>query len=231
MRIAVINGSSKVSNDDAVTMTEAVASQLWYQAAPLWGRSPAWVTFYPDPAAVPVGAYVIGLADDSDQAGALGWHTEDSSQPAPVYGRVFASPVFDHGGDALHGNLSVASVLSHEVLEAYINPAVNRWADNGAGTEVAMEVGDPVENDSYPILHSITVSNFVGPGWFDPQAGPTTRFDWMRRLTGPFTMTSGGYIVTRAATGGEQQQYGEAYPEWRKATKADPLARTARLLR
>ena len=98
----------------------AVAHQLRYHAAPAWGKSPVPVVFTSNPQDAQPGTYVIGILDDSDQANALGWHTEDAQ--GRVYGRVFASPVLDNGGNALTRSLSVASVLSHEVLEAFIDP-------------------------------------------------------------------------------------------------------------
>src|SRR5690348_16473046 len=46
MLIAILNQSTLVSNADAPTMTEAVAAQVRYDAAPAWDRAPAAVVFY-----------------------------------------------------------------------------------------------------------------------------------------------------------------------------------------
>jgi hypothetical protein len=62
--------------------------------------------------------------------------------------------------------LSIASVVSHEVLETLADWGANRWADDGTGILWALEVGDPVESDSYAQdTHGtpVTVSDFVTP--------------------------------------------------------------------
>lgn len=226
--ICVVNKSTKISDSDVHLMTRACASQVKLHAAPLWGLAPIPVVYHSSEKTCPPGSWVIAILDDSDQAGVLGWHTED--QGNLIYGRVFANPVLDNGGDALTRPLSVASVLSHEVLETFCDPNVNRWCDDGSGTLYALEVGDPVESDSYVIEvggHPITVSNFVTPSWFDPQAGTHSQFDYLHNCTEPFEMTHGGYVVTMAA-GKVSQSYGESYPEWRKDTKKVDTARSAR---
>jgi hypothetical protein len=227
--INVVNKSSLCTNSEVKAMVRAVAHQVRYHAAPLWGKTPIPVVYISTAADAQPGSWVIAVLDDSDQSGDLGWHTE--KQGDVVYGRVFARPVFDNGGDALHKPLSVASVLSHEVLETFVDPNVNLWADMGKGKAVALEVGDPVESDSYPIeVHGhgdVTVSNFVTPAWFDPRAKAGARLDYLKKVSSPFEMTKGGYMVT-LVEGKSKQTFGEHYPEWRRATKASPLSRTFR---
>src|SRR5689334_21146057 len=140
--ICVTNKSTRVSNSDVKAMVQAVAHQVRYDAAPAWGKSPIPVVYISDEKDAQPGAWVIAVMDDSDQADALGWHTED--QGGVIYGRVFASPVLDNGGDALHKPLSVASVLSHEVLEILADQNCNLWANRGDNTAVALEIADPV---------------------------------------------------------------------------------------
>ena len=218
----IVNKSTLVSDADVKTMVRAVAHQVRYDACPAFGLTPVPVVFSTDASTAPPGSYVIAILDDSDQAGALGWHTED--QGDVIYGEVFAKPVLDNGGDALTKDLSVASVLSHEVLETLADPHANLWADNGHGTAYAYEIGDPVESDSYPVKVSgkaVTVSNFVTPHWFDPQAAKGERFDFLGKVTAPFQMTHGGYVITMVE-GKVSQHFGEKFPEWRKDIKARP---------
>jgi hypothetical protein len=218
----IINQSTLVSDADVKLMTRAVAHQVRYDAAPIFGLTPVPVVFATSAEAAPPGSYVIAILDDPDQAGALGWHTED--QGDIVYGEVFARPVLDNGGDALTRQLSIASVLSHEVLETLCDPHANLWADNGHGVAYAYEVGDPVESDSYTVNvsgHQVTVSNFVTAAWFDPQAAKGQRFDFMGRVTAPFQMTKGGYVVLMQE-GRVTQKFGEELPEWRKGMKRRP---------
>jgi hypothetical protein len=234
--ISVVNKSTLVTDSDVELMTRACAAQLELHAAPLWGLAPIPVTYRSSEQDAAPGEWVIAVLDDGDQANALGWHTED--QGDLIYGRVFARPVLDNGGDATSKPLSVASVLSHETLEAFCDPHVNLWADRGDGTLIAVEVCDPVESDSYPIqvttgttTTEVTVSNFVTPHWFDPKAAGADAFDFLRKATGPFAMTAGGYWVQM--TGSEPtQQFGPAYAEWRRHMKDnDPLGRGARRMR
>jgi hypothetical protein len=228
--ITVVNRSTVISNADVQTMVRACAYQLRYHAAPAWGKNPIPVVYAASEVTAPPGSWVIGVFDDADQAGALGWH--DLGPGDIVYGRVFARPVLDHGGDALGKSLSVASVLSHEVLETFVDPYCNLYADQDGRKSIAVEVGDPVEADVYPVTVSgikVTVSNFVFPRWFDPQAtaGP---FDQMGRLTHPFTMTKGGYLIVMQ-DGRVSQVFGSKHEEWRtKELKQSPLSRTARRL-
>jgi len=218
----IINQSTLVSDADVKTMTRAVAHQVRYDACPIFGLTPVPVVYAKDAESAPPGSYVISILDDSDQEGALGWHTEDGGDV--IYGRVFARPVLDNGGDALTKELSVASVLSHEVLETLADPHANLWADNGRGVSYAYEVGDPVESDSYVIKvsgHPVTVSNFVTPHWFDPQAKSGEQFDFLGKVTAPFQMTRGGYVVLMQE-GKVTQKFGEHFPDWRKEIKVRP---------
>lgn len=234
MRILVVNKSTRVSNSDVVSMTAAVNVQARSHAAPAWDMRPPSVIYSSVDPGTP-SSVVITVFDDSDQAGALGYHTEGPN--GIKYGRVFAGPVLDNGGNALTAPLSVATVLSHEVLEALVDPACNSWSDRQDGSSVATEVGDPVEGDSYAIgvtnpygEHvSVTVSNFVMPAWFDPAPAPGAQLDWMRLLHTPFEVRPSGYVVTMV-DGVVSQQFGQEYPEWRKATKQSETSRTARRL-
>ena len=226
MLIAILNQSTLVSNADAATMTQAAASQIRFDAAPLWDRAPAAVVFYTDPSAVPATAHGIAIVDTiQDQPqGVLGFHTEDKG--GKLWGVVAAKPELDNGGKVTTGDWSVSSVLSHEVLEMYIDPNCNLWANDGKGTAYSFEVCDPVEAPSYAIS-GVSVSNFVTPSWFDPLAPAGAQLDKLGHLTAPFSILKGGYVVYESA-GKEQQKYGDEFPEWRKEMKAGPAARTQR---
>ena len=232
MIIGVQNLSTLVTSEDVYLMATLVDKQLREHVAPAWGFAPPTVVFLRKAAEFPYDA-IIGVLDDADQAGDLGWHTEGPD--ADVYGRVFAAPVLQNGGNALTNALSVCSVLSHECLETLGDSACNRWAQRADGSQVAVELGDPVEGDSYEITISSaaeavtgTVSDFVLPAWFNPDAaaGPT---DYMKLVTAPFQVRDTGYVIAMAAGSTDvTEQWGERYPTWKRATKASPTARTAR---
>lgn len=237
MIIFVVNKSTLVTDRDAYNMTLAVDWQVRHHATPAFWTRPPVVGLIADEADAPAGSCVIGILDNADQAGVLGWHTEGPD--GKVYGRVFAEPVLQNGGGILTGALSVASVLSHEVLETFGDIHCNLWADLGNGQCYAYELGDPVESDSYEVTIAApaggeqvtaSVSNFVHPAWFDPQAPAGSKLDQMGLLTTPFEVRPTGYVIVMQ-DGNVTEQWGEHYPEWRKDTKLSDSSRTARRVR
>jgi hypothetical protein len=228
MLIAVLNQSTLISDADAATMTQAVATQVRLDTAPLWHRVPAEVVFFTDPAAIPATAHGIAIVDTiQDQPqGVLGFHTED--QGGKLWGVVAAGPELDNGGHVTTGDWSVSSLLSHEVLEMFVDPNCNLWAKDGEGSAYSFEVCDPVEAPTYTVS-GVSVCNFVTPSWFDSLAAATAQFDKLGQLKAAFSILKGGYVVYESA-GKEQQQFGDEFPGWRKEMKAGPLARTRRRL-
>jgi hypothetical protein len=231
MIIGVTNTATSVSNDDVYSMVLLVDKQVREHVAPAWGIQPPTVTYFAGAAKLKYDA-IITVFDDADQAGDLGYHSEGPD--ADVYGRVFAQPVLQNGGNALSDVLSVCSVLSHEVIETIGDSACNGWHQQTDGTLIARELADPVESSSYVITVtsekgtevSGTVSDFVLPDWFDPDAASGAT-DYMGLLSGPFQVQSDGYVISM--TGGTvTENWGETYPLWRIATKENMTSRTAR---
>ena len=191
MLIAILNQSTLVADADVAAMTEAIATQIQFDAAPVWDRAPAAVVFYTDPTAVPAGAHGIAIVDTiQDQPkGVLGFHTED--QGGQLWGVVAAKPELDNGGQVTTGDWSVSSTLSHEVLEMFVDPNCNLWANDGKGSAYSLEVCDPVEAPTYAVS-GVSVSNFVTPFWYDPLAPATAQFDKLGLLTAGFSVLKGG---------------------------------------
>ena len=226
MLIAILNQSTLVTDDQVATMTRAIAKQVKLDAAPLWDRSPAAVIYYSVHGPVPPNAHVITVVDTIQNVpkGVLGFHTEDKG--GRLWGVVAAKPELDAHGQVMTGDWSVSSVLSHEVLELFIDPNCNLWATNNRGRVYSFEVCDPVEAPSYTV-DEISVSNFVTPAWFDPLAVQkrTTHFDKLGLLSESFSILKGGYAVY-ASEGKEKQVFGAEFPEWRKEMKTGDLSRT-----
>src|SRR5436853_433762 len=134
MLIAILNQSTLVTPAECATMTQAVAKQVRFDAAPAWDRAPAAVVFYSDPSAVPEQAHGIAVVDavENQPKGVLGFHTEDPG--GKLWGVVAAKPELDNGGKVTTGDWSVSSVLSHEVLEMFVDPNCNLWANNNRGS-------------------------------------------------------------------------------------------------
>ncbi len=235
MLIAVINQSTRISDADVLTMTTAVADQIRDDVAPIWDRPPASVISYGTikskaefHAKVPARAHGITIVDTipDEPAGVLGYHTED--QGGKIWGIVAASPSLDSGGHPLIGDWSVASILSHEVLEMYVDPSCNLWASDGGSRNYSFELCDPVEAPTYPV-NGVSVSNFVTPAWFDANAAANgkTSFDKLGLLAAPFTRVKAGYFVYETA-GKAHQVGGDDLPPWRSAAKSKYFSRTHR---
>lgn len=235
MILCAVNNSTLVTSQQVYDMSLLWDYQARHHVAPAWGVWPPQVTYLKAASDAPAGSIVVAVLDNSDQAGDLGYHSEG---PGGVqFARVFAEPVLQNGGNVFTNQLSVCSVGSHEVIEAILDPACNRWADAGGGTAIAIEGGDPVESDSYEITVGSgpgavtgTVSNFVLPRWFDPEAPAGSQFDWMSLTSSPFEVRPTGYVITMSE-GNVSQQFGDQYPGWRRSIKDTNLSRTYRRLR
>lgn len=225
LHIAVLNRSTRVSVADAVRMTAACSRQLRLHASPAWNRAVPGVAFIADETHLMPGVCPVYLFDNSDEAGALGYH--DQTPAGLPYGRVFAGTVLDNNGTVLTGDNSVSVTLSHELLELFGDPECNLWATASDGYDYAVELGDPVEADSYIMSGTgVSVSNFATPAYFDEAPEEDARFDYLGRLIAPFSMTAGGYLI-RKKSGKVSQVYGASYPEWKLSGKTHPAARSA----
>jgi hypothetical protein len=213
--IYVTNASSLATDDQVRAWTAACAVQLERDVAPYWKRRPVRVQFLDSPDHAPKGSWVIGVLDDSDQAGALGWHTDDNGR---VFGRVFVRPCqqFD---------VPPSTTLSHEIVETFCDPRVDRWADSGEGWSTPVEACDAVESGSYEI-NGVAVSDFLFPRWFRPGARGAMSF--MGAVSEPFTLAAGGYMVRRFPDGTEDQVFGDRARRGFIAAKRSPLSRTVR---
>jgi hypothetical protein len=215
----VINKSTLITDAQVKAWTAACARQIREHVAPAYGRAPVKVAFLTSRTHAPAGAWVITVLDDADQAGDLGWHTEDAS--GRIYGRVFARPCLDYG-------VPVSTTLSHEIVETFCDPDVDQWRDTGRGYSVAYEACDPVEGDSYEI-DGTPVSDFVTPGWYTTgrwKAGSRTR--WLGTPLKPFTLAPGGYVVRRWPDGSEDQAFGATANRAYIAAKRHQLGRADR---
>lgn len=130
------------------------------------------------------------LLDDTDQAGALGYH-DITSEGLPL-GKVFVKT-------ATQNNLAWSTVASHELLEMLPDPEINLEVtgpnvSGNSNTIYAYESADAVEATSYA-KGSVLVSNFVYPAWFEPAGSPAPlQLDHLKLVTQPFQLLSGGYI-------------------------------------
>lgn len=223
--IYVTNRSTNVSDADVQAMVAAISQQVAQHVAPAHFVLPAPVLFLGKTSPAPTKqARIISVQDVCDDPQALGYHTQDGSEH--IWGVVGTKAVLDHGAKALSGPYAVSTVLSHEVLEMFMDPFCSLWADAGR-FEVAFEIGDPVQSDYYSI-GNVAVSNFVTGPWFNPMAASSDRFDYLGNLRAPFSMSKGGYWVQRK-DGRASEKFGEQMPDWMRELKSQHATRTQRI--
>ena len=220
MRFMISNQSSRVTSVQVSAIAFAVQHQLRYQVAPAWNVTPASVSILQDAAkmrfALAKRAIVLVLKDHLDVDGALGDHSVDGTG-FPV-AEVGVEDTYQESGTVLGPN-GIGSVVSHEILETFGDQYVSTWDDGPNGDQYAHELCDAVEGDGY-LLDGVYVSNFVKPAFFSTMTGVAGDFDYMGKLTAPFTMSPGGYQVVRHPDGSYDNIYGSAVTDARKATIA-----------
>lgn len=188
MPLIVVKNFSKVIKDsELISALPAFQTQVSRDFAPAWGLD-ALLKFLPAHEALPAGAWLLGVFDNADQAGALGYH--DLTKGGLPIGKVFAKTTMDDGG-------LWTVTFSHELLEMLADPNVNLCVlDDDAGRLYSYEVCDAVEDDKLGYtIDGVTVSDFVLPGWFEPMhVGKKESFAFKSHVPGPFHLLAGGYI-------------------------------------
>jgi hypothetical protein len=198
-------------------IAEALEFQLYQHVAPFWQITGCRVLALSTLEALPItaGASPLIIYDTPDQAGVLGWHTYNA-QEGRIHGTAFLKPILDNGGGLIDGAVSLSSVLSHEAIEAVLDPYVNLMAFKDAKTLEPVEGCDRVQGDNYDVS-GVSVSNFLGPRAFRDGPGP---YDWLRKLQDPWAMTPGGYNERLDVnTGVWKTTYGETMPQWQRDLK------------
>jgi hypothetical protein len=187
--IAVLNACT-VLDDGAITAAlPALQRQVHEHVAPAWGAD-ADLIFVPRGQAPPAGAWWLVILDDSDYAGALGYH--DLTNEGMPLGKVFARTDQQY-------NLAWTVTASHELLEMLADPDINLSAFNATGGNTASfyayEICDPCELDEQGYdIDGVLVSDFVYPAWFQGfRTSGSTRFDHMGAISDPFALLPGGY--------------------------------------
>lgn len=204
-RVAVVNYSTTLKDAAVAAFVPAIQRQVSRDFAPIWGID-AIVAFTAKASVQPF-HWVLGIYDNADQANALGDHSVTAAGK-PVM-KVFVV-------DSQSANVPLSSVASHEMLETLANAFIQSVClqDNGDGTGTifAQEVCDPVENDLYRIF-SAPVSDFITPWWFGEPLPPGAKYDFLGKLSAPFTLSAGGYLsslaITKTGLGTWQQSFAD----------------------
>ena len=210
IRISVINESTVLADADVTPVVAALQKQVTNDFRPVWGTD-AELTIVPKGAQPATGSWWLVLLDDSDQAGALGYH-DFTTEGLPI-GKVFAA-------SDLKAGTSWTVTASHELLEMLGDPNVNLTVfvqnSNTAGILYAYEVCDACEDDSLGYkIDDILLSDFVYPSWFESfRAEGSAQFDRGSKIDAPLQLLPGGYIGIFNVTSGNgwQQQTAEKRP-------------------
>jgi len=209
-QISVINESTILTDSEVTPVVVALQQQVTNDFRPVWGID-AELTMIPQGQQPPTGTWWLAILDDSDQAGALGYH--DLTPDGLPIGKVFA-------GSDLKAGTSWTVTASHELLEMLADPNVNLSVmvqnDNTTGTLYAYEVCDACEDDSFGYqINNVLMSDFVYPTWFENfRTQGSTQFDRMNKIQGPLQLLTNGYIGVFDVTAGTgwQQQTAEKTP-------------------
>lgn len=208
-QISVINESTVLTDADVNPVVTALQQQVTNDFRPVWGTDTE-LKMIPQGTQPPSGTWWLVILDDSDQAGALGYH--DLTPDGLPIGKVFAA-------SDLKAGTSWSVTASHELLEMLADPNINLSVlvqnQNTAGTLYAYEVCDACEDDSYGYtINNVLVSDFVFPAWFETFRPQGTQFDRMNQIHTPLQLLTGGYIgVFNISDGsGWQQQTSEKHP-------------------
>jgi hypothetical protein len=210
IQIAVINESTVLTDAEVTPVVPALQQQVSRDFLPAWGVD-AELRLIPQGQQPPAGSWWLVILDNSDQAGALGYH-DLTSEGLPM-GKVFAA-------SDLTAGTSWTVTASHELLEMLGDPDINLSAfiqnADTTGTLYAYEVCDACEDDSFGYqINNILVSDFVYPAWFETfRAQGSTQFDHGNQIQTPLQLLKGGYIGTFNVTAGSgwQQQTAEQIP-------------------
>lgn len=237
MKFALCNSSTRVKDTAAFAIIGLACMQAYNAKGGLceqWGMSQFETAAFGPGETVPADYLVMQVTDTGDVPDALGWHDE-------VAGRACAtiplSPILDNGGRVFDGGtagVSVSSVIAHELVEMLGDDRINKWAAMNDGLFLAWELCDPVQNDSFvvtlPTGEHIMLSNAVLSEYFDYTMTGSVPFDLMNKLTGPFTMSSGGYqSIYDPSTKQIDTVFGEKMPQWLREYKKRKGSRTSRM--
>ena len=172
VQMAVLNESDQITDTEIEPMVAAVQEFVSGTVGPPWDVA-VKLTQIPKGQPAPSGSWQMVFLNDTDQANALGYHQR--TWEGLYLGKVFVRTSLSLGQ-------SVSRLLSHEVMEALVDPNMNRTAPGPV--PYAIEVGDPLSRDSQGrMVLGQLMSGIALPAYYYPNYG--TRYDLDGHLTGP----------------------------------------------
>jgi hypothetical protein len=227
--ILVINASS-VCSDAEIRRYVAAIQAFMPEFNSAWRLPEVDVAFMPHGQSIPAGfGHIQVVADDSDQALALGYH-EVAPDGHPI-GYTFARTGRAAGS-------AVSGTLTHEIWEARVNPDIDKFVVGPDGRRWDLEVADAPEADEWGIQWDmpsgppVLISNFCLPEYFNFDAPVGERYDYRGFLTSPIpALLRGGYLAFQEPNGAWGQIDGFGNDRRARArSRPQPLSRRYRAM-
>jgi hypothetical protein len=206
IQVALINQSKDLDDANLATIKTALQHQVNQDFMPVWGVT-AELAIVPEGENPPPGSWWLVFLDDSDQAGALGYH--DLTPDLHPVSKVFVATDLKYGA-------APSVTASHELLEMLGNPYLGDCVvDPRTGRLYAKENADAVEADEFGYRKGeVLVSDFVLPAFFDPRhRGKDIPLSFKGNVTEPFSLAKGGYL--------SYLELGNLHSGWQQVTAAD----------
>lgn len=210
VKVSIINESTVMDDEQVAPIVTALQNQVNHDFLGTWGEA-ADLIQVPKGGHPQSGTWWLCVLDDSDQAGALGYH-DLTTEDHPI-GKVFAATDQKYGA-------KVSVTMSHELLEMLGDAYLCQSAlDPKSGRLYAYENCDAVEADDQGYERDgVTVSDFVLRQWFDSEhRGKGIATTYTGKHLEPFELAAGGYIsyidLSELSKGWQQvsaQESGEA---------------------
>ena len=212
-RVAVINDSKTVKEDEVKAAVSALQTQIHEHFAPIWGTD-AELTLVSKNSAPPPASWQVVIRDESAyDAPSWHWLTSEGLPLAEVFVKK-----------ARELNLPWTLAASHELLEMLANPVTKlayfrEGADIRKGILFNLQVCDPCRSTEFAYnINGTLVSDFVFPAWFESVAKPEAgKFDYGNHIKAPFQILPGGKAYIFEVRSGSNWHYVSKLPRWFQA--------------
>lgn len=174
------NGSPQLLSASRDDIKLGLLYYMHYHLYPAWGVSCG--VHFGEPSG---DTWELYFLDDADQATVLGLHDVDPADGLP---RGFVN-LSECQRLAVHP----FTVACHELAEMLTDPMGHVAVQSPRGRWAALEICDPVQGETFPIM-GLPAADFCWPGWFGlPQTDPH-RYDECGRCAQPWEILPGGYL-------------------------------------
>jgi uncharacterized protein DUF4062 len=187
-RVAVVNESTTVSDQEAETVASALQIQVHRDFAPAWGID-AQIVFVPKGSKAPTDSWSLVVLDDSDSPQTLGYR--DLGPDGLLRGKVFVRTSQEY---KCPWSVTASDIL----LDMLLDPRGNRVALRQRGKDVRLygySACSPCQDAKFAYkIDTVSVSDFVFPAWFEgPGKTNTAKFDFANHISRPYQVLDGGF--------------------------------------